>query len=97
MHPDDVAANLIAEGESYDGFPAPWTFDGTRRLYSDRKPESWVARAVDLTAPELGMEIPVAIGEGATPMEAVIDLVKRLTEDADVDDEAGHGRGGTRP
>ena len=74
---EDVAADLIEDGESHD-FPPPWTFDGTRRVYDNGQPVAWQARAVDMTGEE-GGKVPLMVGTGDTPMLAVIDLVEKLS------------------
>ena len=77
MMPEDIAANLIAEG--YDAsLPEPWVFDGTRRLYDYGLPmDRWTARAINPNEP-FGSNDKVVIVEADTPMEAVEELVKKL-------------------
>jgi hypothetical protein len=86
MIPEDVAANLIAEGDSYEGMPEPWVFDGTRRLYEGGKSDGWTARAVDLSS-SIPMtrdlsHVPMKAAEGDTPMLATIALVEKLQQEA---------------
>jgi hypothetical protein len=78
--PEDVAANLIADGDSYEGMPDSWVFDGTRRQYDRGVPiAAWVARAVQTGGPS---PMPLLTGEGDTPMSATIALAEKLNRES---------------
>lgn len=79
-----LASQLVNEGENdIWALPAPWVFDGTRRLYEEGKPVGWIARAVDNSTHRqtkgLSTHAPLRTGEGRTPYLATLDLVRRMT------------------
>ena len=87
-----ISLTVSAETPGVVELPEPWIFDGTRRVYVMGKPaqrNGWIARAVDVSDKTFTKTVPLEVGEGDTPVDAVLDLMMRLQGiETDASDDA---------